>query len=90
MAMEIVLQWLDEIDDLVAAGLFKPKFLRAVCLVAALAAAIASPVLVRLGVGSGAVLALLNLSLALLIAWAFVGSVSAGLARRGRSHSRNA
>ena len=81
MAMEIVLQWLDDIDDLVFAGLFKWTTLRSFCLSAALAAAVGAPALLQLGVASDSALTLLNVSLAFLIAWAFVGSVSARLAK---------
>ena len=77
MAMEIVLQWLDDIDDLVSAGLFKSKVLRTLCLAMALTAAVTLPALLRLGVPSDAVIALLSISLAFLIAWAVVGSASA-------------
>ena len=81
MAMEIVLQWLDDIDDLVFAGLFKWTLLRSLCLSAALAGAVGTPALVQLGVAPDIVLTLLNVSFAFLIAWAFVGSVSAHVAK---------
>ena len=75
--MEIVLQWLDELDDLVFAGLFKWTLLRLICLTAAFGVAVGTPMVLRMGFASDLALALLNVSLALLIAWATVGSVSA-------------
>lgn len=79
--MEIVVQWLDDVDDLVFAGLFKWTLLRSLCLSAALAVAVGTPALLQLGVASDNVLTLLNVSLAFLIAWAFIGSVSARMAK---------
>ncbi|MGD8341892.1 MAG: hypothetical protein PVH89_14015 [Gammaproteobacteria bacterium] len=88
--MEIVLLWLDELDDLVSAGLFKTTLLRSLCLAAALGAAIGAPALLELGIESVAPAVLLNLSLTFLIAWVLLGSVSARVGRRGRSVARNA
>jgi hypothetical protein len=81
MDMEIVLQWLDDIDDLVFAGLFRWTLLRSLCLAAALAAAVGTPALLQLGIASDSALVLLKASLGFLIAWACVGSVSARVAK---------
>ena len=88
--MEIVLQWLDELDDLVFAGLFKWSLLRSLCLTAALGSAIAVPALLEIGIATDVARTLLNTSLAFLVAWALIGSVSASIARRGRPPTRNA
>ena len=88
--MEIVLQWLDELDDLVSAGLFKRVLVRSACLVVALAAALATPALLRVGAAAGAALALLNISLAFLIVWACFGALSVRVERQGRPKSGNA
>ena len=88
--MEIVLQWLDELDDLVSAGWFKRKLIRSLCLAAALGAAIGAPALLHLGIESDAVPALLAVSLVFLIAWVLLGSASASFGRKGRFPTRNA
>ena len=79
--MEIVLQWLDELDDLVFAGYAVWHRLRRVSLVVALAAAVAVHALPRFGIAAETVMRLLDVSLAALVVWLVVAPVSTRVAR---------
>lgn len=80
--MEVVLQWLDELDDLFFAGFSIWGRLRGFCLALALAAAVALHILRKLALPSDAALTLLSVSLAALAAWGAVATLSL-LAERG-------
>ena len=87
--MEIVLQWLDEIDDLVFAGFSLWQRLRRLCLGVAAVAAIT--VLVWPGRFEGAVpIALLGLAVSTLLAWIAMAAVSMGADRSAQSVSGRA
>jgi len=82
--MEIVLQWLDEIDDLVFAGFAFWFRLRRLCLAVALAAAVS--ILVWPGRLESAVpIALLCLSSVTLLVWVAVATVSRGADRSAQA-----
>lgn len=80
--MEVVLQWLDELDDLFFAGFSIWGRLRGFCLAIALAAAVAVHALRKLALPGDTVLSLLSVSLAALAAWGLVATLSM-LAERG-------
>lgn len=87
--MEIVLQWLDEIDDLVfSAFSIWPRF-RRIFLVIALIAATGLHVFPLLGLAVGADFLLLEVSLASLAIWIVVGSVAARADHSGQLSSVN-
>jgi hypothetical protein len=88
--MEIVLQWLDELDDLVFAAFSVWSRLRRVCLAMALIAAAALHVFPMLGLAIDAEIALVEVSLISLGIWAIVGALSARADRSGRSPPVNA
>lgn len=83
--MEVVLQWLDELDDLVFAGFSIWGRLRRLFLAIALVAAVTIHAIPRLGISGDAMLALLIVSLAALAAWGVVAIVSAAAERGARS-----
>ncbi len=90
--MEILLQWLDELDDLVFAGLTLWRRLRRLCLAVALGAALGLHLLPPLGVAGPGVLSLLDVALLALVVWTLAAAVAAAaeasghsMARRGRS-----
>jgi hypothetical protein len=82
--MEVVLQWLDELDDLVFAGFSIWGRLRGFLLAIALGAALAIHAIPRLGIPNEVVLALVFVSLAALAAWGVLATVSASAERRAR------
>jgi len=82
--MEIVLQWLDELDDLVFAGFAIWSRLRRICLAVALLAALALHVLPFFGADFSVEFVLAEASLAALAAWAMVGALSASADRNRR------
>ena len=82
--MEIVLQWLDEIDDLVFAGFAFWLRLRRLCLAIALAAAVS--MLAWPGrLESIVPIALLGLAAVTLLAWMAVAAISLGADRSAQS-----
>jgi len=83
--MEIVLQWLDELDDLVFAAFSIWLRLRRFCLLVAMIAAIAVHVVPRFGVPPGVEFVLAEISLVSLAAWALVAALSASADRTRRS-----
>jgi hypothetical protein len=83
--MEIVLQWLDELDDLVFAGFSIWGRLRRLCLAIALGAALALLALPRLGIAADPMPLLTAVSLAGLVAWAGVATVAAIAERNART-----
>jgi hypothetical protein len=83
--MEVVLQWLDELDDLFFAGFSIWGRLRGFCLAIALAAAVALHVLWKLALPSDTVLGLLSVSLAALAAWGVVATLSMLAESRARA-----
>lgn len=88
--MEIVLQWLDELDDLVFAGFAIWLRLRRFCLSVALTAAVALHVLPLFGTPIVVEFALAEASLFALAAWALVAALSASADRGVQSVSINA
>lgn len=88
--MEIVLQWLDELDDLVFAGIAVWRRARRVCLVIASIAAAGLHLLPRFGVSVDEIVTLLDVSVAALAFWLLFGAVSAGAARSRHSLARSA
>jgi hypothetical protein len=87
--MEIVLQWLDELDDLVFTAVSIWPRLRRICLAIALTAATGLHVLPLVGLAIGADLLLLEVSLASLGTWAIVGTLAARADQSGQSASVN-
>jgi hypothetical protein len=83
--MEIVLLWLDELDDLVFAGFSLWGRLRRACLAVALTAAIAVHALPRLGVAVVGLWTLHDAALAALAIWGIFALVSAAAARSRHS-----
>jgi hypothetical protein len=83
--MEVVLQWLDEIDDLVFAGFSIWGRLRRLCLAIALAAAVALHVVPGQGILAEPVPGLLSVSLAALAAWGGVATISVLAERAARA-----
>jgi hypothetical protein len=73
--MEVVLLWLDELDDIVFAGFSLWLRLRRSCLAIAMAAALALHVLPRFGFFFDQLMGLLYLSLASIAGWFFVAAV---------------
>jgi len=82
--MEIVLQWLDDLDDFVFTAFAVWPRIRRLCLAIALIAAAGLHVLPLLGLAIGADVMLLEVSLAALAVWAIVGAVAARADRSGR------
>jgi hypothetical protein len=80
--MEVVLQWLDELDDLVFAAFSIWSRLRRFCLAVAVIAATSIHALPLLGLPIQAALVLAQVSLASLGIWAISGTL---LARADRS-----
>lgn len=74
--MEVVLQWLDELDDLVFAGFSLWRRIRHCCLVVALAAAVSLHVLPGFGASPGSVMPLLDTSLVALAIWIVLVAVT--------------
>lgn len=83
--MEIVLQWLDELDDLVFAAFLIWLRLRRFCLAVAMITAVSLHAAPRLGVQPGVEFALAEISLGSLAVWAFVAALSASADRTRRS-----
>jgi hypothetical protein len=83
--MEIVLLWLDELDDLVFAGFSLWLRLRRLCLGVALVAALALHALPTLGIAAGDAVALLDVSLIALAGWVLVAGLSARIEQSHRS-----
>ena len=83
--MEVVLQWLDELDDLFFAGFSIWGRLRGFCLAIALVAAVSLHVLRRLALPTDTVLSLLSVSLAALAAWGVVATLSMLAERRAQA-----
>jgi len=88
--MEIVLQWLDELDDLAFAGFSLWRRVRRFCLGVALIAALALLAGLRLGLGTPAVIVLLAVSIYALATWIVVAILSVGGDRSAQSASGNA
>jgi hypothetical protein len=88
--MEIVLQWLDELDDLVFAGFSIWSRIRRFCLAVAMIAAAGLHVLPLLGFAIDVKFALIEISLVSLAAWAIVAALSARADRSGQAPSVNA
>jgi len=82
--MEIVLQWLDELDDLIFAGFPVWHGLRRLCLGVALGTALALPVVPAVN-GTATAFVIAAVSLAALVAWALVAFVSFGVDRSARA-----
>jgi len=74
--MEIILQWLDELDDLAFAGLPVWRALRRLCLVLAFVAAASLHALSPLGFGEASLLALHDLALVALALWTVAAAVT--------------
>ncbi len=88
--MEIVLQWLDELDDLVFAGFSLWHRLRRLCLAVALAAAVGLHALPLLGVAAIPALGLLQLAFGALVVWSVIGFVTAAAAQSRHSMASGA
>jgi hypothetical protein len=88
--MEIVLQWLDELDDLVFAAFSIWSRLRRFCLAVALIAATAIHVLPLLDLAIQAEFVLAQVSLASLAIWAISGTLLARADRSGKLPAVNA
>jgi hypothetical protein len=83
--MEIVLQWLDELDDIVFAGFSLWPRLRRSCLAVGMTAATGLHVLPPLGVSVEHVLGLAYVAVASVVLWLAVAAISAGTESRERS-----
>jgi hypothetical protein len=79
--MEIVLLWLDELDDLVFAGFSLWARLRRSCLAIGLASAISLHVLPHFGLLSDQVLSLLYVALASIAGWFCIAAACARMER---------
>ena len=79
--MEIVLQWLDELDDLAFTGLPVWRALRRICLILAFVAATCLHALPPLGFGEARLLAFHDLTLVALALWTLFGAVSSSAER---------
>ena len=88
--MEVVLQWLDELDDLVFTGFRIWQDIRRICLTIAAAAAIGLHVIPALGVAVDAVLGLRDLALAALITWMVFAVLSSRAERSSRARTLRA
>lgn len=88
--MEVVLQWLDELDDLVFAGIAIWRRARRVCLAIASIAAAALHLLPRFGLSADEIVMLLDVSLGALACWLLFGAISAGVARSRHSRAGGA
>lgn len=75
--MEIVLQWLDELDDLVFAGFSIWRRLRYACLGVALTAALGLEASSWLGFAGQSMLALLGVTIVALVVWSLAAALSA-------------
>ena len=80
--MEVVLLWLDELDDLVFAGLLCADRLRPSCLAVGLAAALLLQGAREWDASFGVVLALANVSLASVVVWSAMSVLGLRLERR--------
>ena len=87
--MEIVLQWLDELDDLVFTAFSIWPRLRRLCLAIALIAATGLHVFPLLGLAITADVLLVEVSLAALGIWAIVGIVAVQADKSGQRASVN-
>jgi hypothetical protein len=88
--MEIVLQWLDELDDLAFTGLPVWRALRRLCLILAFAAAASLHALPRLGWGVERLLAFHDVALVLLALWTVTAAVTASAERSRRARTARA
>ena len=88
--MEIVLQWLDELDDLVFAGFSLWQGLRRFCLLVASIAALGLHALPPLGVSVERVVALLDVAMFALAVWIVFAALSAGAERSWLGLARRA
>lgn len=88
--MEVVLQWLDELDDLVFAGLTFWQGLRRLCLLVAAIAAVGLHALPLLGIAVERVVPLLDLALIALVIWMIFAVISAGAQHSWRTLGRRA
>lgn len=79
--MEIVLLWLDELDDLAYSGLPVWRGLRRLCLLLAFAAAASLHVLPVFGLGDGLLLPLHDAALVALALWTVCAAISASAER---------
>lgn len=79
--MEVVLQWFDELDDLVFAGFSFWPGLSRFFLSVAFTTAIAIPLLSRFGVGADTLFTLLSVSLVALSAWGILAVLAIGADR---------
>lgn len=85
--MEVVLQWLDELDDLVFAGFSIWGRLRRLCLAIALGAALALLALPKLNIPVEPMPGLASVSLAGLVAWAGIATLCAIVERNARTYA---
>ncbi len=83
--MEVVLQWLDELDDLVFAGFSIWGRLRRLSLTIALATAVALHVVPGQGILAEPVPGLLSVSLAALAAWGGIATLTVLAERAARA-----
>jgi hypothetical protein len=83
--MEIVLQWLDELDDLVISGLSLWQGLRRFCLLLAFVAACGVHALPPFGLAVGQVLGLHDVALVALALWTVFAAISSSAQRSWQS-----
>lgn len=88
--MEIVLQWLDELDDLAFTGLPVWRALRRICLIGAFVAATGLHALPPLGFGVGRLLVLHDLALVALALWTVTAAVTASAERSLKARTTRA
>ena len=88
--MEIVLLWLDELDDLVISGLSLWQGLRRFCLAFGFVAASGLHLLPALGFDAGRLLVLHNAALVALALWTVFAAVSSSAERSAKARAAGA
>jgi hypothetical protein len=88
--MEVVLQWFDELDDLVISGLSLWQGLRRICLLLGFIAAASLHALPPLGVAVESLLGLHDAALVALAFWTLLAAVSSSAERSYRARAARA
>jgi hypothetical protein len=88
--MEIVLQWFDELDDLVISGLSLWQAMRRFCLVFGFVAASGLHLLPAFGFAVERLLPLHDAALVALVLWTLCAAISASAERSSKAHTTRA